>query len=341
MATPRHSSQRRPVTVERLEDRRLLTTTSNYYNTLAYNAHHEYDQFVREVQAIELQSQATPAQYLALRDDARAISEDASTTTLPPQVAASKALAVTVEIDRAPLYGSLSDQSWAEEKTHLEGDLNGLNVPQTLIDKTIADMQSVAASAGVTSDQYQGFNVGVAIVRVDRHKVPAGYGGIPDPGVFYTQHLRGFFRGWAVQRLADSNRLNADIRSISTASRASSSDAAALNRDVAIDQTIAAPVPSAINHQIRDAVIAAYSHGSPTAPTLATLQTRIVTLLGPTATPSHVSAVARLSADAPAFFRALGSSSANVATIINDVSTLVDDGSGSSLNPFRITTRYD
>ena len=78
--------ERRPLAVETLEDRRLLSASSSYYNNLAYIARHEYDHFVTEVRQLELQSAATPAQYLALRDDSRAITLAASSATgLSPQ----------------------------------------------------------------------------------------------------------------------------------------------------------------------------------------------------------------------------------------------------------------
>ena len=338
METQRRSPRRLP-RVEGLEDRRLLTSSSSYYSYLAYNARHEYDHFVTEVQGIELQSQATPAEYLALRDDSRAITEAASTSTLPAKAGNSKALAVSIELDRAPLYGSLSDQGWAEEKTHLEASLAGLNVPQPLIDRTIADMQAVAASAGVTSDQYQTFTADLTRAREDRLRVPAGYGGIPDPLLFYTQHLRGFFRGWAVQRTAVEGKLSADLTSISASANASTADLAALNRDVQILQTLAAPVPSAINHQIHDDFVEAFAQGSPSVSEQSKLRSELDTLLGPSATRSRLAAVDRLIADAPAFFRAVGSSPANVRTIADDVEAVVDDGAGASLDPFKVTFR--
>ena len=69
-------------TVEGLETRQLLTFFSPYwysssysYNQLSYQAavvRHEYDTYVSGLKRLELASQATPAEYLALRDDARA-----------------------------------------------------------------------------------------------------------------------------------------------------------------------------------------------------------------------------------------------------------------------------
>lgn len=338
MNTPRRSP-RRLIGVEGLEDRRLLTTSSSYYSNLAYTARHEYDHFVTEVRGLELQSAATPSQYLTLRDDARALSNAATPLGSSPKSLNAGAIAATVLIDRAPLDGSLSDQAWAEETTHLQRDLAGLNVPEPLIDKTIADMQAVAASAAVTTDQYQTFTVDLNRARQDRLRVPAGYGGIPDPLTFYTQHLRGFFRGFAVQKSAADARLSADLRSIPAAAHASPTDAAALDRDAQVLQTLAAPVPSAVNHQIHDAFVAAFAQGPPSAAAQATLRAELDALLGPTKTPARLAAVDRLAADTPAFFRAVGSSAAHARTIADDVRDDVDAGAGSPLDPFKITFR--
>ena len=90
-------SRRRVPSVEGLEERRLLTTSSTIRQRVqALDARHEYDQFVTGVQSVELQSGATPAEYLALRDDARAISEAASTTKAPA-VANSKAASASLQ----------------------------------------------------------------------------------------------------------------------------------------------------------------------------------------------------------------------------------------------------
>ncbi len=339
MDTPRRTP-RRLIGVESLEDRRLLTTSSsNYASYLAYTARHEYDHFVTEVQTLELQSQATPAGYLALRDDARAISNAASPSGQTPKALNASAFAATVEIDKAPLYGSLSDQAWAEEKTHLERDLAGLNVPQPLIDRTIADMQAVAASAGITSDQYQTYTIDLTRARQDRLRVPAGNGGTPDPLLFYTQHLRGFFRGFAVQKSAADARLNSDLHTLPASANAPPAATAALGRDAQILQTLAAPLPSAVNHQIHDAFVAAFAQGPPSAAAQASLRSGLDALLGPTASRSRLAAVDRLIADAPTFFRAVGSSPANVRTLADDVRDDVDAGAGSPLDPFKVTFR--
>ena len=339
MGTHERSRKRLP-SVEGVESRLLLTASSSYYANLAYIARHEYDHFVTEVQGIELQSQSTSAEYLALRDDTRAISEAASTTSLPLKAANTKAAAASVEISRAPLYGSLSDQAWSAEQSRLGQRLTGLNVPQPLIDRTIADMRAIAVSAGVTSYQYQTFTDDFTRASEDRLRVPYGYGHIPEPGLFFTQHLRGFFRGWAVQRTNDEARLASDLRSIPSSARASASDVSAINRDAQILENLGAPIPSAANNQVHDAFVVAFSQGVPTDSQRSALRSELVSLLGPTATPSRVAAVDRLLADAPALFRGLGSSAANVRTVADDVRAIVNDGGGASLDPFRITVRY-
>ncbi len=333
-------SRRRLPSVEGLEERRLLTigsSSSSYNSALAAAARHQYDQFVSEVQSVELQSQATPAQYLALRDDSRAISEAAASSTLSPTAISSKALAITIEIDRSPLYGSLSDQGWAQETTKLERAFAGLNIPPSLLNQTITDMKAVAASAGVTSDEYSALIANLAQVRSTRSQVPSGYGHIPDPGLFYTQHLRGFFRGWAVQRTADQARLNADLHTIPASAHARSANAAAVSRDAGILQALGAPIPSPANDQLLGDYVAAFANGSPTASELSTLQTQIVAALGSTATATRRASVNRLIADAPAFYQGVGASLANVQTIANDVRAVVNDGAGASLDPFKIT----
>lgn len=333
----RHLNRRRPpLSIEGLEGRRLLTAGSSgsYASIQAANVRHEYDHFVTEVQGLELQSQASPAEYLALRDDARAISEAAATTTLPGNRASSKAFAVSVEIDRAPLYGSLSDQAWSQEQARLERNLDGLNVPQPVVDRTIADMRAVAASAGVTSDAYQTFTADLTRLRQDESRLPAGYGHTPDPGLFYTQHLRGFFRGWAVERATDEARLAADLRS---ASGGSPERGAVLKREVRLLETLAAPLPSDANHRLHDALVGAFARGTPDAARLSALRSDVLSLLGTTATSPRVAAVDRLVAGLPSFFTAAGSSVAAARTVADDVREVVDGGEGSSLNPFKVT----
>ena len=129
------------------------------------------------------------------------------------------------------------------------------------------------------------------------------------------------------------------MRSIPAAANASPSDAAAVNRDAQILEILGVPIPSPANNQIHDAYVAAFAQAAPTASQLSTLRTQVVASLGPTASASRVASVNRLISDAPAFFRGVGSSPANVSTIANDVRAVVNDGAGASLDPFKVTIR--
>jgi hypothetical protein len=143
--------------VEGLESRRLPSlfasySSSSYYNQVSYQAEivqHEYDQYVSELKRIELASQATPAEYLALRNDARAISAAASAGSQPRSAVQLKAVEASLILDRSPLYGWLDDGGWTQMSARLTGTLDGLGVPQPLISQTVADMRALAVSAGV------------------------------------------------------------------------------------------------------------------------------------------------------------------------------------------------
>ncbi len=118
---------------------------------------------------------------------------------------------------------------------------------------------------------------------------------------------------------------------------ASPTDGAAVVRDVQILQTLAAPLTSVVNSQIHDTFVATFAQGAPTPARQSALVTGLDALLGPTATPGRLSAVNRLANDAPAFYRGVGSSSANVETLAGDAEALVNDGFGASLDPFKVT----
>lgn len=151
---PRGASRRTRVpSIEALECRQLLTATSS--SSAVALAHHEYDKYVGDLRDVELSSQATPAQYLALRDDARSIALAASGATLGRDPANARAVAVSLQLDRSLLDGSLGASGWAEVESRLTTNLDALAVPQPLIDRTIADVHAAAASAGVSAANYQ------------------------------------------------------------------------------------------------------------------------------------------------------------------------------------------
>jgi hypothetical protein len=118
---------------------------------------HEYDQYVGELKTLELKSQATPAEFLALRDDVRAISVAASAAKLPASAAKGTAADVSLQLDRSPLYGSATAAGWGVVSARVTTNLDSLGVTQPLIDQTIADMKALANSANVSTAEFQAF----------------------------------------------------------------------------------------------------------------------------------------------------------------------------------------
>src|SRR5262245_47263820 len=144
--------RRRPA-FERVEGRVLLAAAPappQFFAASAAQVQSDYHEFVTQLRNMQLRSHATPEQYRALRDDARAISAAASAATTKPEGAEAKALAATIQIDRAPLDGWLDQAGWADLAGRLTANLAPLGVPQTLIDKTVGDMQAVASAVGLS-----------------------------------------------------------------------------------------------------------------------------------------------------------------------------------------------
>jgi len=321
----------------------LLSAASTSYAAHAAQARHELRKFAGDLRDVELQSQATTTEYLRLRDDARSASEAASSSTLIPQpVREAAAVAVTRQLDRSPLYGSLDAAAWQGVASRLSANLAALGSPQSLIDRTVADVRATADLAGVSVansltiftdfDRYMD-----ARSRLQGGRSSRGYGfggasaDLPDPSLYYTQHLRGFFRGFATEKGADDARLSADTRVDAVGPHA----AAVLGRETRTLESLGAAVPSASGHDLDDAFASSFAAGPPTGPALAPLRARLVADLGATATASRTAAVDRLLADAPAFYRAAGASPQKVRTLVGDVKAVVDGGA-SSLNPFRV-----
>jgi hypothetical protein len=160
-----------------------------------------------------------------------------------------------------------------------------------------------------------------------------------DPGLYYTQHLRGFFRDWGRQKVAAEAKLKRDLRTIEINTQANAAGADLLHRDVHFLEILGAAVPSAINQQLDDVYLAAFGQRVPTPQLLSQLRSNLVTILGPAGIASRIATVNQLVADVPAFSAVVGVPSSNVQTIVDDVRSLVDAGGGETLNPFKITIR--
>ena len=335
--------------VVRLEPRQLLTVFapfSSYSSNQQLSARaaivrHEYDQYVGELKTLELKSQATPQEFLALRDDAREISAAASASPLAPQSRRNKAVEVSLQLDRSPLYGWAGDSAWAEVSARVTSNLDGLGIPQPLIESTLADMRALAVSAGVGDAEFQTFTNDFSTLRAGEASLPSNpFYHFEDPGLYYSQHLRGFFRGWGRQKVAAEAKLQNDLRTIRTATEATASEFAVIDRDVRLLESLGAALPSESSGQMFDSYVAAFAQGPPTADALAQLRSNLVTILGQATTAQRIKSVDQLVGDAPAFDQAAGSAVTHVQTIIDDVSAVVDSGGDQSLNPFKVTIKH-
>src|SRR5262249_42475076 len=144
-------------------------------------------------------------------NDALAITEAATNSGLAPSVAAQKAAAVTLQLDRAPLDGWIGDKGWANVTALLTANVSGLGVSQALIDQTVADMKAIAVAAGVTPAEYQKFSSDFSALQQGQNSIVSASPTSTQPGLIYAQHLSGFFHGVVNQRAFDSAKLNGDL----------------------------------------------------------------------------------------------------------------------------------
>jgi hypothetical protein len=344
----RHDRRRRQgrphrfaASVEGLEGRELPSLFGTSSNQIAYRAsivRHEYDQYVGELKRLELASQATPAEYLALRDDARAISAAASGANLSVSDAQYRTVAASLILDRSPLYGWVGDAGWAEVSSRLTTTLDGLEVPPSLIDQTVTDMRALAVSAGVSPGGFAAFTDDFNTLRDGEQSLPANSGyHFEDPSLYYTQHLRGFFRGWGVEKVEAQAKLERDLATIRHQAGTGPAGAAVLDRDAQLLERLGAAVPSTTKDQFNATYVAGFAQGAPTPAGLSLLRSNLIAILGPAGTSGRIGSVGRLVADAPEFYAAAGESESNIQTIATDVGTLVDAGGGETLNPFKVT----
>ena len=297
---------------------------------------HEYDQYVGELKALELKSQATPTEYLALRDDARAISAAASAANLPSADAKATAVEVSLQLDRSPLYGSATDAGWALVTARVTTNLDRLLVPAPLIDQTLADMKALASSANVSPDEFQTFTNDFNTLRASEAYLTSNpYYHFEDPGLYYTQHLRGFFRHWGVQKVAASAKLQGDLHAIESAVPTGLAGANVLHRDAHLLESLGAAVPSATNAQLDDAYLAVFAEGVPTAASVSALRSNLLNIVGPVATKSRIASINRLAGDSPAFARAAGGSISAIETIVADVAAVVNSGRWRDAQPIQ------
>lgn len=335
MSTPTRRTElsRFPV-VDALEERCLLSAFAQSQAYYIQQAWHDYHRYVSELQQVELASHATPAESLALSDAARTLSADAAADGTPAVQA--RADAATAQLDQAPLYGWLGETGWATVRSRLSDSLRTLRVPESAIDQAIAAMQAVAQSAGVTNSEFDDLTAKEASYERAREQVWNSTSHFPDPAIYYTKHLRGFFRGAAVARTQAQTTLDADLETIEREANDSSAGTDVLRRDVQLLQHVGATVTSQAFAAFSDAFVTAFQNGAPDAAAQQALATRFRSILGTNAVPSALNAADRLVADTPAFFQAAAASSVNIRTIANDVVVLVANGGGAAPNAYKI-----
>ncbi len=322
--------------VQDLECRLLLTTTSSNLAYLMGRAQHANDVFVGDLKGLELRSHATTAEYQALRNDALAISQDASKTTLGRQSAQSKALAASLQLDECPLNGWVGNKGWATIESRLTSDLDGLNVPPALIDQTITDMRSIAESAGVSAVEEQHLQNDMDALQDARLRLPSYDSHFPDPRIYYTQHLRRFFRGDISQRKQESADLDKALQTTESGAGDSAAQANILKRDAISLEKIGAALTTEQDQQLSDAYVAAFSHGAPTVSDLAQLRQEFNSVLNTRADAATRNEAGRLLSDATSFYSASGASVAAIRTVVGDVAALVAAGGAAPPNPFKI-----
>ncbi|MDR3632945.1 MAG: hypothetical protein P4L84_03860 [Isosphaeraceae bacterium] len=331
--------RRRHVPVlEDLEGRRLLSAaTSSNMSYRISQVRHEYDVYVSNLQQLEFKSKATPAEELALRDDARAISQDAASTTLSLQAAQTKALAVSLQLDHAPLNGWVGDVGWSVIADRLTTNLDGLNVPASLTAQTVTDMEAIARSAGVSAVEAQHLDSDAERLTDGEQSLGSNsYVQFPDPQLYYTQHLRGFFRGGAAAKLEAQATLDADLGRIQSGASDNAAEAAVLHRDARLLEIIGATLTSQADAQFGNTFVAAFALGAPSPQTLAQLPGALRATLGAGASPATLAKVDQLASDAGTLFVAAGSSAENIRTVVNDVQALVAVGGAAPLDPFKV-----
>ena len=331
------ATSRSTPTCEALEPRQLLTVTAaNNHAAVVNHVRQQFHAFQAEVRDLQAPSRVTMAEFAALRDDARAIGAAASPDPgLTPAAVAAKALVASIQLDRAPLEGWLGDPGWANVRDRLAGNLDGLNVPGTLVDQAVADMEAVAGSAGTSSAAFQDFTRKSEALQDAENRLGPGDPSFPDPGSYFTIHLRGYVHGWQAMTRQAQSRLASDLRSIHAEAHAAPADAAALTRDVGLLAGIGGRVTGAAFARLGSAYVATFAGGAAGLGDASRIAADLKAALG-TGGAADDAAIAQLAADAPATYRAAGASVAHISTLVADVQALAVAGGASTPDPFRV-----
>ena len=330
-------------TVEGLEGRRLPSffgaySTSSQVSYQTSIVRQEYDQFVSELKRLELASQATPAEYLALRGRCP---RDLRGGLAREPVAfgrATEGRRGLARLDRAPPHGWLGDASWPEGPRDSSSDLGGLACPRR---SSIGPSPTCGPSRSRPAWGPDGFafftdDFTTSATRADPS--PRARAIISRTRASTTRSTSAASSAAGASRRSTPGRLStATWPAIRRQAGSPPAGAAVLDRDVRILEGLGAAVPSTTMDSFNATYTAAFARGTPTptAAALASLRSSLIGILGPAATPHRAATVARLAADAPAFYQAVGSSAAGVETIVADIGALVAAGGGERSTPSR------
>src|SRR5262249_30083001 len=147
----------------------------------------------------------------------------------------------------------------------LTANLAPLQVPPSAIDQAIAAMQATATSAGVTYSDYQSLTAKENSYARARSSVHNSTSHFPDPETYYTQHLRGFFRGGATSEKQAQAKLDADLQAIEREASDSPAQTGVLHRDVQLLQQVGAALTSQAFSQFASTFSDAFDNGAPSA----------------------------------------------------------------------------
>ena len=342
----RRDRQRRPhqfaPSVEGLEGRQLPSLFGTSSNQIAYQAsivRHEYDQYVGELKRLELASQATPAEYLALRDDARAISAAASGANLSVSDARYKTVAASLDPRPFPplrlgrrrrlgrgVVPADDDPRWPpgppaphRPDGHRHARPRGLGRESARTGSPRSPTTSTpCATASNRSPRTR------AITSRTRASTT--------PSTSAASSAAGASRRWRPRRSSSGT----SPRSVDRPGPAPRVRPCSIGTPRLLEG-LGAAVPSATKDQFNATYVSAFAQGrrrlrdSPSSGRISSASWARPAPRG------RVASVGRLVADAPAFYVASGESESNIQTIVTDVGTLVDAGGGETLNPFKVT----
>ena len=172
------------------------TTSSRVLNHDLARVKTAFEQTVADIRRMQANSHVTRAEVEAVDHDLAEWPHPPGTSIAAVRQfpdANSAEYGLGVQIDYMYLDGSLTARGWSDIKSDILADLNVLSwsVPEAEIDQTLADMETLAQSAGVTRREeinYLDDGLAIAADLGPTDDVPRAL----DPTVYLSTHLAGF-----------------------------------------------------------------------------------------------------------------------------------------------------